>query len=291
MLSKSNLIDFGSEGSKYSLAATDYSGQEVNTDVIGTLGFKAFQQMMSQDLGKANWMYDQNTYRVSWDGTTRSGFEPESDSEEGENPRFRAQVTDMILRGLQSQIGKGKGIDFGLYQAQIANEHRGTGAMIVYPTYDFLKGMDLIGTDKAPKMISESQARRIVTNGLTIAGPRTAWKNDLFMDNKTSPAEGVLNALGKIEYEDPMGAGGYIITESKGGPSKYSIQFTTVTYDDFTGEKYVEEKTLNYTEYGKNLDEAIINMRFQLSHRAQDNMSDWRNNPIIRNKNQSMFNR
>jgi hypothetical protein len=154
MLSKSNLIDFGSEGSKYSLAATDYSGQEVNTDVIGTFGYNAFQQMMNQDLGKSNWLYNQEMFRVSWDGTTRSGFEPESDSDDGENPKFRAQVTDMILRGLQSQIGKGKGTDFGLYQAQIANEHRGTGAMIVYPTYETLKAMDLIGTDKAPKMIS-----------------------------------------------------------------------------------------------------------------------------------------
>lgn len=291
MLSKSNLIDFGSEGSKYSLAATDYTGQEVNTDVIGTFGYKAFQQMMNQDLGKSNWLYNQEMFRVSWDGTTRSGFEPESDSDDGENPKFRAQVTDMILRNLQSQIGKGKGIDFGLYQAQIANEHRGTGAMIVYPTYETLKAMDLIGTDKAPKMISESQARRIVTNGLTIAGPRTAWKNDLFMDNKTSPAEGVLNALGKIEYKDPMGGGGYLIKKNKGGSSDYSIIYSTVTYDDNTGEKLVTDNTISYTQFGKNLDEALVKMRFMLSQRAQNNMNEWRMNPTIRNKNQSMYNR
>jgi hypothetical protein len=290
MLSKSNLIDYGKEGSKYSLAATDYSGQEVNTSVIGTLGYNAFQQMMNQDLAKATWITDQNTYRVSWDGTTRSGFEPKSDSEDGENPRFRAQVTDMILRGLQSKIGK-ESIDFGLYQAQIANEHRGTGAMIVYPTYEFLKSMDLIGTDKAPKMITESQARRIVTNGLAIAGPRSTWKNDIFMDNKTSPAEGVLNALGKIEYEDPMGGGGYIVKKTDGGPSKYSVIYTTVTYDDYTGEKIVTPETISYTEFGKNLDEALIKMRFMLSQRAQKNMNEWRMNPTIRNKNQSMYNR
>lgn len=291
MLSKSNLIDFGSEGSKYSLAATDYSGQEVNTDVIGTFGYKAFQQMMNQDLGKSNWLYNQEMFRVSWDGTTRSGFEPESDSDDGENPKFRAQVTDMILKGLQSKIGKGEGIDFGLYQAQIANEHRGTGAMIVYPTYETLKAMDLIGTDKAPKMISESQARRIATNGLAIAGPRTAWKNDLFMDNKTSPAEGVLNALGKIEYKDPMGGGGYLIKKNKGGVSDYSITYSTVTYDDYTGEKIVTNSTLDYRQFGKNLDEALVKMRFMLSQRAQTNNNEWRANPTIRSKNQSMYNR
>jgi hypothetical protein len=130
-----------------------------------------------------------------------------------------------------------------------------------------------------------------VTNGLAIAGPRTAWKNDLFMDNKTSPAEGVLNALGKIEYEDPMGGGGYIVKKTKGGPADYSITFSTVTYDDYTGEKYVEEKTMDYRQFGKNLDEALVKMRFMLSQRSQTNMNDWRMNPTIRNKNQSMFNR
>lgn len=291
MLSKSNLIDYGKEGSKFSVAATDYSGQDANTDIIGTLGYTAFTQMMREDLAKSNWIFDQNTYRVSWDGTTRSGFQPESDSDEGENPRFRAQVTDMILKGIESQIGRGKGIDFGVYQSQIANEHRGTGAMIVYPTYEFLKSMDLIGTEKAPKMITESQARRIATNGLAIAGPRSMWKNDLFMDNKTSPAEGVLNALGEIKYEHPMGSGSYKITKSNGGPSKYSITYTLVAYDDITGERIEEPNTLAYTEFGNNLDAAIINMRFLLDQRAQNNMNDWRFNPTIRNKNQSMFNR
>jgi hypothetical protein len=287
MLSKSNLIDYGKEGSKFSVAATDYAGQEVNTDVVGTFGFNAFQQMMNQDLGKSNWIYDQSRFRVSWDGTTRSGFEPESDSDDGENPKFRAQVTDMILRGLQSKIGRGEGIDFGLYQAQIANEHRGTGAMIVYPTYDFLKSMDLIGTEKAPKMITESQARRIVTNGLAIAGPRSVWKNDLFMDNKTSPAEGVLNALGKIEFKHPMGAGGYTITKTNRGPAPYSVNISYSGYDPVTGKKGTKSYTVPYTDFGNNLDEAIINIRFSLDERAKGMMQDWQNNDFIKQNNRS----
>jgi hypothetical protein len=88
-----------------------------------------------------------------------------------------------------------------------------------------------------------------------------------------------------------MGGGGYIVKKTKGGPADYSITFSTVTYDDYTGEKYVEEKTMDYRQFGKNLDEALVKMRFMLSQRSQTNMNDWRMNPTIRNKNQSMFNR
>jgi len=290
MLSKSNLIDYGKEGSKFSTAATDYSGQQVNTKIVGTFGFKAFQQMMSQDLAKNAWTNDTRTFRVSWDGTTRSGFEPESDSDEGENPKFRAQVTDMVLRHLQSKIGT-EAVDFGLYQAQIANEHRGTGAMIIYPTYETLKAMDIIGTDKAPKLITEGQARRIVANGMAIAGPRTMWKNDLFMDNKTSPAEGVLNALGEIKYEHPLGAGGYTITKSKGGAAPYSVNVTFNGYDPITGKKGGKSYTVAYTDFGNNLDEAILNLRYNLDITSTEMWDEWATNPLVKKNNQSMRNR
>jgi len=267
----SSIDNLKKEGGKYAVFSTN-TGTYVNLNAPGTPGYNTFVQF-NNDFNRV----PISQFKISFDGNNKTGF----DEEDKEDINTRQSITKSIIGAYMSKLSDGEGReDPELFQSQIANESSKTGAMVFYPKMDVLK--DFISTKEKPNLLTADQAQRLVSNGITIAAPRSVWKNDLFMNNKIGALESMINMGEPIKYSNPF-AGGFEIVPDKTSSTGYRVNQTVKVIDDYTG-KLVEQTILIPTvNYGKNLDETYLIMRNMLNQIGTTNINDYRN--VITNLN------
>lgn len=267
----SSLNEIKPEGGKFGTFATN-TGLYVNLNAPGTPGYNAFLQF-NNDFKRL----PLSQFEVSFDGNNKSGFK----EEDREDINARRAIAKNIIGAYMSKLSTGDSYeDPEIFQAQIANEDSKIGAMVFYPKMDVLK--DFISTKEKPNLLTAEQASQLVSEGITIAAPRSTWKNDLFMNNKIGALESMINMKQPIKYSNPF-SGGFEIVPDNTSSVGYRVNQTIKVVDDFTG-KLVDQVVLIPTvNYGKNVDETYLIMRNIMNQISTANINDYRN--VITNLN------
>jgi len=193
-----------SAGGKAALFA-DKSFYNVNPAIPASMGSKAFIGTYN-DIMRINWNQDFSQYKVSDEGSTITARNLDSD--------FAKSLLSELYNGFKPGS---KVAPFRVEQSQVAMENRKLGAMTIYPTMEFLKDkVKSVYDPETESYTSETDVvnkaiQKIYENGLTFTAPRTEWTNDLFLGNVPTPTEQIINAKGKIEYNDVNNSGGFVM--------------------------------------------------------------------------------
>jgi hypothetical protein len=217
--SASNLI---SKNKANAVFNTSESAVGVNLSAIQTTGFKAFLEF-TQDASKINF-YDTKNNPISFYGPNISGVEQTKELYEDADDMYRnVKIAELLVREYQNGVGKKDFKTFNLSSVQVAVENRNKGAMILYPTLDVLNKLKA-GEGKG--LLDEETINAIATNGISFVSDRKNFNNWLIKGNELDPLEGMINALGKVEYEDPMGGGNFTIEKDESGAAPYKVYGT-----------------------------------------------------------------
>jgi hypothetical protein len=189
-----------------------------------------------------------------------------------------------ILDAINSQVGKGEGPRFEVYQSQMALGDPGKGAMIIMPTVKQLQDLGLVGgTKDDPKTLTQAEAAMIAQQGITVIGDKGNFNNWLFKDAFISPAEARMNLAGSkgIKYNDPLGNGYYHITPNMSG--------TNISSFNMTG-KFMQRNPNTGAEEWFDINRTSIPLGGELDNVTQNtkeafNLIDKQNNNIYRNFN------
>lgn len=268
----SSISDIKLEGGKFALTSVQNTGRYINLNAAGTPGYNTFVQFALSDMNKMS----KTNYEFSFDGNNKSSFDLNSPDAEDQNTRRNLGM--QVIGIYQNLLNSGEKFeDPQIFQSQIAKEDRNKGAMIFYPKMDVLK--NYIGTDKKPGMLTQEQANRMVQNGITIAAPRSTWKNDLFMNNKIGGIQSLLNITenGKvaISYSNPV-SGGFEFIKDNTSSTGYRIVTINKVIDDYTGKFETIRSIIPEANYGKDLDMTYLIMRNQKASLAAKNLSDYK---------------
>ena len=214
--SASNLL---SKNKANAVFNTSESAVGVNLSAIQTTGFKAFLEF-TQDASKINF-YDTKNNPISFYGPNISGVEQTKEMYEDADDIYRnVKIAEMLVREYQNGIGNKEYKTFNLSSALVAVEDRNKAAMILYPTMDILNKLKA-GDGKG--LLDEETINAIATNGISFVSDRKNFNNWLIKGNELDPLEGMINALGKVEYEDPMGGGNFTIEKDESGAAPYKV--------------------------------------------------------------------
>jgi hypothetical protein len=217
--SASNLI---SKNKANAVFNTSESAVGVNLSAIQTTGFQAFLEF-TQDASKINF-YDTKNNPISFYGPNISGVEQTKELYEDADDLYRhVKIAEMLVREYQNGIGKKDFKTFNLSSVQVAVENRNKGAMILYPTLDVLNKLKA-GDGKG--LLDEELINTLATNGISFVSDRKNFSNWLIKGNEMDPTEAMINALGEVKYEDPMGGGKFTIEKDESGAAPYKVYGT-----------------------------------------------------------------
>lgn len=268
ILSSSNLINKKKANAVYNTAE---SAVAVNLAAIQSQGFQAFLQF-TKDASNINF-YDMRNNPVSFYGPNISGVEKTKEMYEDEDDIYRhVKIGEMILRDYYNNMGKKDYKTFNLSSVQVAIEDRNKAAMVVYPTMDVLKKLK---EAEGKGLLDEELINTIATNGISFVSDRKNFNNWLIKGNELDPSEAMLNALGKISYEDPMGGGSYIIEKDYSGASPYkvSIKYAELQPD---GSKVDVTRVIPPVNFQNNISIASNLAKDNLRQMAEYNMMVWK---------------
>jgi hypothetical protein len=242
---KSVYNNMGQKGT--GLANTNYSGLDVSLSAVGTPGFEAFMDFVQKDMPKINLYDDKNP--VSFYGASISGVKDTQKLFDNDKDDA-AKVAEFIIDYYYKNVGKKDIKNFSLFSAQIAMEDKNKGAMIIKPDNSVLK--DIIETD-TQGLITKDVQQAILKNGIAIISNKRNFENSIFTGNEITPLEGLVNALGEITYEDPMGGGSITIQNNKTGSSDYNV-YGTVYGPKINGKRTSTPFELPTLMYQNNID-------------------------------------
>jgi len=268
ILSSSNMINKKKANAIYNTAE---SAVGVNLAAIQSQGFQGFLQF-TKDASNINF-YDMKNNPVSFYGPNISGVEKTKEIYEDEDDIYRhVKIGEMILRDYYNNMGKKDYKTFKLSSVQVAVENRNKAAMIVYPTMDVLKKLK---EAEGKGLLDEELINTIATNGISFVSDRKNFNNWLIKGNELDPTEAMVNALGKISYEDPMGGGSYLIEKDQFGaaPYKVSVKLAELQPD---GSKREVTTVIPPVNFQNNISLASNLAKQYLQEMADYNMKVWR---------------
>jgi hypothetical protein len=268
ILISSNLINNKKANAVYNTAE---SAVGVNLAAVQSPGFKAFLEF-TKDASNINF-YDMKNNPVSFYGPNISGIEKTKEMYEDEDDIYRhVKIGEMILTDYYNNVGKKDYKTFNLSSVQVAVENRNKAAMIVYPTMDVLKKLK---EAEGKGLLDEELINTIATNGISFVSDRKNFNNWLIKGNELDPTEAMVNALGKISYEDPMGGGSYIIEKDYSGASPYkvSLKYAELQPD---GSKIEFTRVIPPVNFQNNISIASNLAKDNLRQQADYNMMVWK---------------
>ena len=265
--SASNLI---SKNKANAVFNTSESAVGVNLSAIQTTGFQAFLEF-TQDASKINF-YDTKNNPISFYGPNISGVEQTKELYEDEDDIYRhVKIAEMLVREYQNGVGKKDFKTFNLSSVQVAVENRNKGAMILYPTLDVLNKLKA-GDGKG--LLDEELINALTTNGITFISDRKNFNNWLIKGNEMDPTEAMINALGEIKYEDPMGGGSFVIEKDESGAAPYKVYGTMLQMQP-DGTKIKVPFAVPPVNFQNNVSLANDLAKQYLQEMAGYNMSVW----------------
>jgi hypothetical protein len=257
-----------SAGGKAALFA-DKSYYNVNPSIPGSMGAKSFVETFN-DIMKINWNQDSTQYKVS---------------DEGSSITARSMGAD-LAKSLLSELYNGfkpgsKVAPFRIEQSQIAMENRKLGAMTIYPTMEFLKEkVTSVYDPEAEAYTSDADAvkaqiQKLYNNGITFTAPRTEWTNSLFTGNVPTPTEQIINAKGKIEYNDINNAGNFVMEKVDAAGADYRIAYKLRSLQADGSALDIPMDPMNMKR-GNNIDAAYQSIFSTISQMNQANLETYR---------------
>mgnify|MGYP001035859404 FL=1 len=177
----------------------------------------------------------------------------------------------MLVREYQNGVGKKDFKTFNLSSVQVAVENRNKGAMILYPTLDVLNKLKA-GDGKG--LLDEELINALTTNGITFISDRKNFNNWLIKGNEMDPTEAMINALGEIKYEDPMGGGSFVIEKDESGAAPYKVYGTMLQMQP-DGTKIKVPFAVPPVNFQNNVSLANDLAKQYLQEMAGYNMSVW----------------
>jgi hypothetical protein len=251
----------GADG-KATLAANEASAI-VNIGAVGTFGNKAFFETLN-DITRINFKNDPNKYRITLNGNSTRDAADDLNSESAKYKDF--------LRALSHTIrDKSKPEDFIITQSQIAFEDKNLGAMTIKVPRSFAEKYFKTDDGKTDAEL----VNKIVEKGITFVAPKYEWKNSLFLNNKTTPVQAVINASvnNKLEYKDPSNAGNYTIEKFDDGSYRANVSFKEMGPD---GKAIVSTSLLTSEQLGNNVDLLVQQANHQMAIRNQENLTKYK---------------
>lgn len=247
----------------------DKSFYNVNPSIPGSAGSKSFVETFN-DIMKINWNQDPTQYKVS---------------DEGSSITARSMGAD-LAKSLLSELYNGfkpgsKVLPFRLEQSQVAMENRKLGAMTVYPTMEFLKEKVKSVYDPVTEQYTSDtdlvnqQIQKLYNNGITFTAPRTEWTNSLFTGNVPTPTEQIINAKGKIEYNDVNNAGSFVMEKVDAAGADYRIAYKLRSLQPDGSALEIPMDPMNMKR-GNNVDMAYQNIFSTISQMNQANLDMYR---------------
>ncbi len=265
--SASNLI---SKNKANAVFNTSESAVGVNLSAIQTTGFQAFLEF-TQDASKINF-YDTKNNPISFYGPNISGVEQTKEMYEDADDIYRnVKIAELLVREYQNGVGKKDFKTFNLSSVQVALENRNKGAMILYPTMDVLNKLKA-GEGKG--LLDEETINAIATNGISFVSDRKNFNNWLIKGNEMDPTEAMINALGEIRYEDPMGGGSFVIEKDESGAAPYKVYGTMLQMQP-DGTKIKVPFAVPPVNFQNNVSLANDLAKQYLQEMAGYNMSVW----------------
>jgi hypothetical protein len=257
-----------SAGGKAALFA-DKSYYNVNPSIPGSMGAKSFVETFN-DIMKINWNQDPSQYKVS---------------DEGSSITARSMGGD-LAKSLLSELYNGfkpgsKALPFRIEQSQVAMENRKLGAMTIYPTMEFLKEkVTSVYDPEAEAYTSDADAvkaqiQKLYNNGITFTAPRTEWTNSLFTGNVPTPTEQIINAKGKIEYNDINNAGSFVMEKVDAAGADYRIAYKLRSLQPDGSALDIPMDPMNMKR-GNNIDAAYQSIFSTISQMNQANLETYR---------------
>ncbi|MEX0598760.1 MAG: hypothetical protein WD512_19910, partial [Candidatus Paceibacterota bacterium] len=169
---------------------TDINGIGVSMAAIQSPGFQKFLEF-TKDVSNINF-YDMKNNSVSFMGPNIDGVtNTQNKFKDGDDIYQHVKIAEYVLNNYQNSIGNKEVKTFNLGSAQIAMEDRNKGAMIIYPTLDFLKTLQATD-DKG--LLTQEVVNQIAANGISLISNRRNFNNSLFKGNQTTPLESMINA-------------------------------------------------------------------------------------------------
>lgn len=243
--------------------STGQNGYAVSLAAPSTPGYQGYMEFLG-DMKTINFYGGKNN-EISFFGTNLTGVQDTKAL--FSNPQDAAKAAELIVNKINSMVGDKKLKPFPLMSNQRAMESRNLGAMVMYPDKTVLDALV-----KEEGFFTQAMSDAIALNGLSFISERDNWNNSIFNQNKVSPLEGVVNALGKYTYEDPMGAGTFTIEKNFTSASPYKIYGQRNMYGP-DGE-YTDNFNIPPDQY--NLTELHNAMSEQFTYITQLNTAVWR---------------
>lgn len=247
----------------------DKSFYNVNPSIPNSIGAKSFSETFN-DIMRINWNQDPTQYKVSDEGSTISARNMGSD------------LAKSLLSELYNGFKPGSTVlPFRLEQSQVAMENRKLGAMTIYPTMEFLKEKVKSVYDPVTEQYTSDadlvnqQIQKLYNNGITFTAPRTEWTNSLFTGNIPTPTEQIINAKGKIEYNDINNAGSFTIEKVDAAGADYRIAYRLRSLQPDGSALDIPMDPMNMKR-GNNIDMAYQNIFATISQMNQSNLEMYR---------------
>lgn len=203
-----NAVSSGT-GNQYGLAS-ETGVMKVAPGINWDPGNQAASDMFNTILGTL-WTQDIEKYRITTEGNIKPA-DLKADTGVTQNEALA------IVRELQTRLNTDKELNpFFVGSSTISMESEKLGSMKLMAPRDVIEKVikSMVGADVKENDI-KAKIDKIYQNGITFIAPSQVWEgNPLFSKQYPTPTE-ILLRQKPLEYEDPSGAGKYIIQKSPG---------------------------------------------------------------------------
>jgi hypothetical protein len=256
----------GAQGMVYSLQAGTQTGKMVLPKAFGTPNRNLWTQTMN-DIRGIN--FNDANNKITFTGL-------------GKGAKNEKERGLMVLEAINSQVAKGEGPKFSVYQSQMAGNDPNKGAMIIMPTVKQLQDLGLVGGSKDdPKAFTQAEAAILAQKGISVISDKGAFNNWLFKDAFITPAEARMNLAGQkgIRYDDPFGNGYYNVhpnTGADGSVTSYNVTGIFKQRNTKTGQLENGEIFMPSIALGGELDNALTGLNKDLTSIGKQNDKIYR---------------
>jgi len=238
------------------------TSQLVNLGAPGTAGFNTFFETLN-DINRINWKQDTSKYKILLDGNIK-------ETDESDNLNVEAQKYKDLLRELSYTVrDKKKPGDFKIVNHQVASENKNLSGMTIFMPREFLE-KHLKGDDGK---VDHAAVNQIVANGITFIAPTSEWNNSLHKGNEITPTQALINAKGKLPYNNPNNAGKYNI--EKVSDNNYRANFMVYEMND-EGKMIKHIREIPSEQMGNNVDLVEKLMLREIQGQNEDNLKKYR---------------
>lgn len=263
----SNLLTKNKANASYNTAE---NGITVNLAAIQSSGFRGFLETL-EDVGKINF-YDTKKNPISFYGSSITGVNKTKELYSDTDDIYRhVKIAEMIMNNYKSNIGKKDIKNFNLTSSQIAMEDLNKGAMTLYPSLDILRALQ---KGEGAGLLDDELVNSIATNGISMISDRRNFNNWIFEGNQATPTESIINAIGSIDYKDPMGGGSFRIEKDLSGVAPYKVYGTYLEMQP-DGRKVSVPFVVPPVNYGNNIGNAQTYVKENLQKMADYNQLVW----------------